>query len=129
MKTYNKWLVLLSALLFFPAFAAADDTTGPEELEVTMTVVESPEDSPRQITNRIRIPTGEYLKIRERTRLQERTRATDSGEYQAEGAQEMIQHQIQTREMFQEQQEQRNSQIRENATGSMSGNGSGHGKK
>ena len=129
MKTYKKGLIILSAIFILPTFANADEPTGLNDLEVTIAVVESPEDSSQTITDRIEVPTKEYLKARERNRLQYRYRKTDSGEYQAEGAQEMYQNQIQNREMIQEHQEQMQSQIRDEATGSSGGNLYGKGNR
>ena len=154
MKNYQKGLIILSAIFILPSFAFAVDTPEIEELEVTMTVVESPEDSAEEITNRIEIPTGEYLMTRDRTRTQDRLHDTGSGQSTNEETRDMTQEQRRdmirehqdemTREMIQEHQDEAtqemrqemmrdhfdetNSQVRENTTDSMGGNNSGRGR-
>lgn len=128
MHTYKKILIIISALLILPTLAQADDATGLDELEVTMVVVESPEDSPEKITNRLEIPTEEYLQARERNRLQYRYRNSDTDEQTADGTQDMSRFQAQTREMIQEQQRSAIKNDIEDNIGQQGGaNGGGHG--
>ena len=111
MRAYTKGLIILCAIFILPTFASADEPADMDDLDVTMTVIESPQDSPAEITNRIEVPSEQYLQARERNRHRDETHRMDGNrdrDHEAmEGSREMMQEQMQAQhqEMMQEQQQ------------------------
>ncbi len=106
MRAYAKGLIVLSAIFILPAFASAAEPTDKDNLDITMTVVESPQDSSAKITNRIVVPTEEYMQAREKNRRRDRSHRMDGdSDHEAmEVSQEKMQDQLQERhEMMQDQ--------------------------